>query len=168
MEFIKRMKKREFIEMALKTAIAIFASFIAIILMEGMIYGIEMNALRKARTSTIKIENQTVAYCVAEKNDYFVIYYNENQEYPWTKEAKNLTKEECEALLTGSEPIKAVLFRAPNAFEFTITPVHYVIMVVFVLVVAGYFVYRFVALTKEYKKIVDDFNKTGKIEITNN
>ena len=40
MEFIKTMKKREFIEMTLKTIAAICACFIAIILMEGMIYGI--------------------------------------------------------------------------------------------------------------------------------
>ena len=46
MEFINKMKKREFIEMGLKTLAAVFAAFLAIILMEGMIYGIQLNALK--------------------------------------------------------------------------------------------------------------------------
>ena len=45
---------------------------------------------------------------------------------------------------------------APNAFKFSITPVHYVVMTVFVLGVAGFFTYKFIALTKEYKKIAEE------------
>lgn len=69
MDFIKRMKKREFIEMALKTICAILASFLAIILMEGMIYGIQLNALVKNGSSVTFITNDektdgTIAYCI--------------------------------------------------------------------------------------------------------
>ena len=39
MDFIKKMKKREFIEMSLKTVAAVLSAFIAVILMEGMILG---------------------------------------------------------------------------------------------------------------------------------
>ena len=47
MEFIKKMKKREFIEMGLKTLIAFFACFIAIVLMCGMIYSIGIKSYMK-------------------------------------------------------------------------------------------------------------------------
>ena len=55
MEFIKRMKKREFIEMGLKTLAAILAAFLAIILMEGMIYSIELNALKTKSKAAARI-----------------------------------------------------------------------------------------------------------------
>ena len=95
---------------------------------------------------------------------YFVLYYNENAEgedsYEWSANKNDLkTKEECEAL-----SVKEVVYRAPNAFEFSITGTHYIIISIFVAVVAGYFVYRFVRLTKEYKHIEDNFKKTGTIE----
>ncbi len=161
MEFVERMKKREFIEMALKTAIAVFASLIAITLMEGMIYGIQLKALRNSSASMVT--EQTVAYCIKEDDKYFVVYSNENSQ--WTASKDLLTKEQCEALKVGSVPVKEVIYRAPNAFEFSITPVHYVVMTVFVLVVIGYFVYRFIALGKEYKKIEENYKKTGTIEL---
>ena len=53
-----------------------------------------------------------------------------------------------------------IKFRAPTAFELTITPVHYVVMAVFVAAIAGFFVYKFVALSNLYKKVEEDFEKT--------
>ena len=46
MEFISKMKKREFIEMGLKALASLLAAFLAIILMEGMIYSIYLNDLK--------------------------------------------------------------------------------------------------------------------------
>ena len=63
--------------------------------------------------------------------------------------------------------VKEVKFNAPNAFMFSITPTHYVVMVIFVLGVAGFFTYKFISLAKEYKKIEENFRKTGTIEINN-
>ena len=173
MDFIKRMKKREFIEMALKTVCAILASFLAIILMEGMIYGIQLNALVKNGSSVTFITNDektdgTIAYCIERgenengETQYVVLAYNEGiQDNEWSCASGDLkTKEECEALA-----VREVVFHAPNAFIFSITPVHYVVMVVFVLLVAGFFVYRFIALNKSYKEIEDNFKKTGTIEL---
>ena len=165
MNFIKKMKKREFLEMGLKTLSALMAAFLAIILMEAMIYSIQLNALKTKGESSVAISSSTVAYCIPEGDDqYFVLYYNENAEgedsYEWSANKNDLkTKEECEAL-----SVKEVVYRAPNAFEFSITGTHYIIISIFVAVVAGYFVYRFVRLTKEYKHIEDNFKKTGTIE----
>lgn len=172
MEFIKKMKKRENIEMSIKTIIAVLACFIAIILMEGMIYGIKLNSNKTNPNQTVLIQSQsTVAYCIKEANDkYFVLYYNKGMEKngatsDWTAQIDDFkTEEECKAL---KSQVKQVIFGAPNAFEYSIKPFHYAIIAVFVLGVSGYFVYRFIALNKEYKKIEDKFNKTGEIEITN-
>ena len=61
MEFIKQMKKREFIEMGLKTLAAVMAAFLAIILMEGMIYGIKLNAFETKGSTSISNSGTTVA-----------------------------------------------------------------------------------------------------------
>lgn len=172
MDFIKRMKKREFIEMTLKTICALLASFLAIILMEGMIYSIQLNALVKNGSNAIYMINSdktegTIAYCIerGENEDgetlYVVVAYNEGMDNEWSAASKDLkTREECEEL-----NVVDVVFHAPNAFIFSITPVHYVVMVVFVLLVAGFFVYRFIVLNKSYKAIEDNFKKTGVIEL---
>ena len=170
MEFINKMKKREFIEMGLKTLIAVLSAFLAIILMEGMIYGITLNQI-KAKTSETKINNSTIAYCLKEAEDkYTVIFknYDENtDEFIWTcMKDKTYTKAQCDAM-EGID-VKEVKFHAPNAFELSITsPVHYVIMAVFVSAVAGFFVYKFIKLSKDYQKIEDEFNKTGTIALSN-
>ena len=170
------MKKREFIEMTLKTICALLASFLAIILMEGMIYGIQLNALVKKSANAVYLyskENDegTIAYCVEQgTNDdgetlYVVLCYNEGSDNEWSAASKDLkTKQECEDLKNEFK-VKDVVFHAPNAFIFSITPVHYVVMVVFVLLVAGFFVYRFIVLNKSYRAIEDNFKKTGVIEL---
>ena len=95
---------------------------------------------------------------------YFVIYYNEDTSnsgaYEWSANKNDLkTREECEAL-----SVKEVVYDAPSAFKFSITGIHYVVIALFVAVVAGYFVYRFIRLVKEYSKIEDNYKKTGTIE----
>lgn len=174
MNFIKQMKKREFIEMGLKTLAAILAAFLAIILMEGMIYSIELNALKTKGNGYSITSGKTVAYCIEEDDDkYFVVYYNEGSAREWSASSKTfLTKQQCLDLANaqiqsqkGSAWVKEVHFNAPNAFEFSITGTHYVVMAIFVAAVAGFFVYKFVALAKEYKGIEDNFKKTGTIQI---
>ncbi len=156
------MRKREYIEMALKTLTAILAAFLAIILMEGMIYGIELNAIHNHSTVAVFYSDRTTAYCIEEGEDqYFVVCYDEEED-SWSGTGTNLyTREECENLV-----VKNVVFGAPNAFVFSITPVHYVVMAVFVLLIAGFFVYRFIVLKKDYDKIIKNYEETGTIEIT--
>ena len=99
----------------------------------------------------------------------YILYYNkgykngEGELIEFTSSGENYkTKAECEAM-EGTK-VSKVIFDAPNAFMFSITPVHYIVMSIFVLGVGGYFVYRFIALDKQYKKIKEDFEKTGTIE----
>lgn len=163
MDFIKNMKKREFIEMGLKTLAALCAAFLAIILMEGMIYSIQLNALQTKSESSLA-QPTTIAYCIEKEEDkYFVLYYNEDTSnegyYEWSATQKLLSKDECEAL-----SVKEVIYDAPNAFKFSITGTHYIVISIFVAIVAGYFVYRFVRLASEYKKIEENYTKTGTIE----
>ena len=162
MEFIKTMKKREFIEMGLKTAAAIFAAFFAIILMESMIYSIQLNALKTKSTSSTTYSNSTIAYCIKEDEDkYFVLYYNEGTEKEWSANKNDYkTKAQCEDL-----NVKEVVYHAPNAFKFTITPVHYIVMSIFIAGVAGFFGYKFVTLANQYKKIEEEFEKNGTISL---
>ncbi|MBE5741505.1 MAG: hypothetical protein E7351_03160 [Clostridiales bacterium] len=171
MEFINTMKKREFLEMGLKALASILAAFLAIILMEGMIYSIELNALKtKGHTGVQSINTSTTAYCIKQGEDkYFVVYHNpdnaiEGQD-EWAAiagEQNYKTRAQCEALSA-----KEVVFQAPNAFIFTIDAIDYVIMSVFVAIVAGYFVYRFLKLKKSYEKLVEEYKTTGTIEIVN-
>lgn len=170
MEFIKQMKKREFIEMGLKTLAAILAAFLAIILMEGMIYSIHLNALKNDNGHT-SYNQSTVAYCIKEAEDkYFVIYYNEglkdeNGKLDEWAATKNQYKTKAECLAMEGSTVKEVIMHAPNAFELAITPIHYVVMALFVAAVAGFFTYKFIALAKEYNGIEAEFKKTGTIAL---
>ncbi|MBR4998338.1 MAG: hypothetical protein IKY10_00515 [Clostridia bacterium] len=174
MNFIKQMKKREFIEMGLKTLAAILAAFLAIILMEGMIYSIELNALKTKGNGYSITSGKTIAYCIEQEDDkYFVVYYNEGSAKEWSASSKSLlTKQQCLDLANpqvqsqnSSAWVKEVHFNAPNAFKFSITPTHYIVMAIFIAGVAGFFVYKFFVLAKEYKTIEENFKKTGTIEI---
>ena len=131
--------------------------------MEGMIYAIELNAIYNHSTVAIFYSDKTTAYCIEQEPDqHFVICYDE-EDKTWSGTGDTLyTKEECENFNA-----KNIVFNAPSAFIFSITPIHYVIMVLFVSVVAGFFVYRFVALKKDYDRIIKEFNETGTIEISN-
>lgn len=168
MDFINKMKKREFIEMGLKAFAALMAAFLAIILMEGMIYGINLNAYKTKASTSTTLSGSTIAYCIEEDDDkFFVLFLSkdaEGKEY-WSATQTRYTKAECEAMEVST--VKEVVMRAPTAFEFTITPIHYVVMAVFVAAVAGFFTYKFVALTKQYNKIEKEFKETGTISLSN-
>lgn len=175
MNFIKKMKKREFIEMSLKTIAAILGCFIAIILMEGMIYSIQLGALLKKadakNNNYITYEDSSIAYCIEKEKDvYYVIYSheetNENgtKTLSWCTNSNKFTKDE---LTAKNLRAKEVVMHAPNAFQLSINGIHFVVMAVFVLAVGGFYTYRFVKLGKEYKRIETEFKKSGTIEISN-
>lgn len=167
MDFIKRMKKREFIEMTLKTIAAVFAFFVAVILMEGMIYGIEMRAVRN-KTTEISINTQTVAYAIKQGDDeYVVLCYNEgatNKKYTDFSCKKDLTRTKAEVEAMN---VTDIIWRAPTASEFSITWPHYVVIGVLAGGLIGFYAYRFIKLGKAYKKIEKEFETNGKIEISN-
>ena len=166
MELIKQMRKREFIEMGLKATAALLAAFLAIILMEGMIYGIELNALLTKGQSTFTDNGSTIAYCIEQDDGlYNVIYYNEGASREWSSHKSQVMTLERIQSTDFQRSVKEVVMHAPNAFEFSITPMHFVVMGVFVSAVIGFFVYKFISLNKEYIKIQTNFEKNGTIEI---
>ena len=173
MEFIQRMKKREFIELSLKTLASLMLAFVAVILMEGMIYGITLNAYMTKSTKATASSDSTIAYCIEDgKNDageeqFFVLYYTKGAtetgaSSDWSATTERYTKDKIETL-----SVKEVVWNAPSAFKFTMTPIHYVIITVFMGAVAGFFAYRYVKLSKSYKEVEETYRKTGAIEITN-
>ena len=164
------MKKREFIETALKAGAALLASFIAIILMECMIYGIYLNALNDETKNHSGYSSSSVVYAYEVSEGKYNLYtdldpYNYGLE-GWASEL-NITKAEFDAKIqNGTISADKIIYRTPNAFELSVEPIHYAVMAIFVLIVAGYFVYRFVRLNKSYKQIEDEFKRTGTIELT--
>lgn len=172
MDFIKKMRKREFIEMGIKTLIAVFACFVAVVLMCGMIYSIGVKSYMKYGKGSISTSTETIAYCIEVKDDqYFILYYNpESEGSKLTANAitdSNLkTKAECESLTS----VKEIRFGAPKAQiilnEF-VEGWHIAIVAVIIAGVMGYMVYRFVKLGLDYKKVIEKFEQTGEIEIQN-
>ena len=162
MDFIKRMKKREFIEMSLKTIAAFFGVLLAFLLLEGMIYGIKLSVLDDFKGNTSAVQSVTTAYCIKEdENSYFVIYHREDVDH-WSAAIK--PKESCtEKGLT----VKEVVFEAPSAFVFSVEGWHFIVLGVLIAGVGGFFAYRFVKLNSSYKKVEEQFLKDGTIEITN-
>ena len=170
MEFIKTLKKREYIEMTLKTLTALIFAFIAVILMEGMIYSIYLNAYKTNGTKSISVVKDSVLYCIEDGENskgetlYFVLIRNENKgEVLWQADAK--TKYTADAIPKSFYQTNNFVWHAPNAFEFTISPVHYVVISIFILGVGGFFTYKFFKLAKSYKEIEETYKKTGTIEI---
>lgn len=250
MEFLKRMKKREFIEMGLKTAIGILLGIIIVFLMEAMIYNIYIDAINSATKYSGKPEN-AVYYVVengnntydiylhyddensnwalnyndlsqddfnekmitqrgelynadstlykivvneglsnevvyeysqestpfarvksAYKNNHngetFTVYTKEDAESNYTLHSENLSYTSVVKLFSDKGEFKKydtikVIFRMPNCFDIYMNSTHYIVIVVFLLAIGGVFVWRFTLITKEYKKLVKRFNKTGKV-----
>ena len=165
MEFIQKMKKREFIEMGLKTLVALLASFVAIILMEGMIYGITLNGYMQNGGGAIYSTTDSTAYCIEIEDDkYFVLFHDQSNGWSAISvENGTYTRERIENEL--SNKVSNLVYDAPNAFQFSMNWVHYTVMGVFVAAVAGFFTWRFIALAKEYQGIEKNFAETGEIEI---
>lgn len=250
MEFIKRMKKREFIEMGLKLAIGLLIGIIVIFFMEAMINSIYIKKIK---------ENTSVSGNVAELEYYIdnldngkydvYTHYRDSNEWARLTIHTEISKEKLDAFLkeagdmygfptnrykivandgsaditfelnaASQAPIDQVkanaetlntgytfsistkdsaeasyetahedltyeelvaLFEAPGAFvEASTTKIfwrrphcfdvymngwHYVVMVLFLAAISGVFVWRFLLINKEYKKIEKRFKKTGKV-----
>ena len=73
MEFLKKMKSREMIEMSLKTIFGVVIGLILIILMEGMIYSIYMNKIEENKINQY-MSSQCIAYCEeVSENQYNIL-----------------------------------------------------------------------------------------------
>ena len=157
MEFLKKMKSREMIEMGLKTIFGVIVGLILIILMEGMIFGIYMNKINE-NTASQYVASDCVAYCEEIGDDEYKIYLHNTESGSWHVKVYNESKTQIE---NGN--YEKVIYRAPNAFDVSIKGVHYVVMAIFIAGVLAFYGWRFYKLDKEYKAFEKKFKKTGKI-----
>ena len=157
MDFIKRMKKREFIEMGLKTLAAILAGFIAIILMEGMIYSIYMNKINNNKASQYVVSD-CIAYCKKIDSDEYKVYLHNINQNSWV--IKTINSSESEIKEAGYKDVK---WHTPTVFDVAITNSHYIVMAIFIVGIGGVYAWRFYKINTEYSKMEKKFKKTGKI-----
>ena len=131
-----------------------------------MIYGIYLNALNNKTSWTVSSGFSVYAHQIGE-DEYRV--YSSVDGLPglekWTTNTEILTKAEVEEL-TKTHNTKTY-YRAPSAFELVIDGMHIAIMAVFILIVIGYFAYRYVRLYQSYKQVEHEFKTTGAIELSN-
>lgn len=96
MEFLNRMKKREYIEMGLKTAIGVLLGIIIIFLMEAMISGIYMDAIDKVKTF-YSTTGDSVYYVVDNKDstyDVYINYKSSDGADTWARKYDNLSSDD--------------------------------------------------------------------------
>lgn len=159
MDFLRKMKSREIVEMSLKTIMAVLVSIILIFLMEGMIYGIYMNKINENQSNTSWIVQETTAYCEEIGDDEYKIYLCTNEEQGvWHVSSVTGTKEEIE-----SKGYKNVVWDKPNPFDVSINGTHYIVMAVFIAAVLGLYGWRFYRLNKEYVAFGKKLKKNGSI-----
>lgn len=157
MNFLKKMRSREMIEMSLKTIFALMLGLILIILMEGMIYSIYMNKIDK-NTANQYVAEDCVAYCEEISDDEYKIYLHNTASGSWHVKVYNESSTQI-----NNGKYKDVIYRTPNAFDVSIKGSHYVVMAVFIAGILAFYGWRFYKLNKEYANFEKRFKKTGKI-----
>lgn len=156
MEFLKKMKSREMIEMSLKTIAAVLAGLILILLMEGMIFGVYMNHIDKNK-ATQWTPQTCVMYCAEQADGTYDLYIHDVENGSWQ------VKQDVEKANIATDGFKDVIWRAPNAFDVSIKGVHYFVMAGFIVAILGFYGWRFYRIHKEYKGFEKKLKKTGNI-----
>ena len=102
MQFLKMMRKREFIEMGLKTAVGILLGIIAIFFMEAMIHNIYMNAIRDNKKYTG--QSSKAEYYIVENDDktYDVYLHYNDDNGNWALKYDNISQEKLDEKLADS------------------------------------------------------------------
>lgn len=157
MEFLKKMRSRDTLEMLLKTIMAVLIAIILIFFMEAMIHSIYIKKI-KENTNGQTIPSQQIAYCEEIDTNKYRVYIHDTENSTWHILVGSFSKEYVEA-----RGFKEVNFRQPNAFDVSITWTHYVVMGVFIVAVIGFYGYRFYKLDKDYSKFEARLRKTGRL-----
>lgn len=157
MEFLKKMKSREIIEMSLKTAAAVIVGLILVLLMEGMIFNIYMDKIKENTTSQYAPAD-CVAYCEEIGEDEYRVYLYNNSANSWQTKQFNSSHQNIK-----ETQYNKVVWDSPNAFDVSITGTHYVVISIFIASIIGFYSWRFYKLNQEYAKFEKRFKKTGKI-----
>ena len=157
MNFLKKMKSRERVEMSLKTIAAVIVGIALIFLMEGMIFSIYMAKINENKASQF-IPTYCVAYCEEIGENEYKIYLHNTDHNSWSVRTSNFTKEQIEKTGYGK-----IVYDAPNAFDVSINTSHYVVMAVFILAIIGFYGWRFYKLDTDYKKLEKRLKVKGTI-----
>lgn len=157
MNFLKRMKTRERVEMSLKTIAAVIVGVALIFLMEGMIFSIYMTKINDNKTPQF-IATTCVAYCEEVGEDEYKIYLHDTEYNSWSVRSANFSKEQIE-----KSGYAEVVYSAPNAFDVSINTTHYIVMAVFIAAIIGFYGWRFYKLEADYKKLEKRLRVKGTI-----
>lgn len=91
MNFIKQMKKREFVELGIKTVIGLLIGVVVALLLEGMIYNIYMKKIDENKS--INGYNAPTYYISKNKDDTYDVYQTyTNGNGGWMRESHNVSK----------------------------------------------------------------------------
>ena len=128
MNFKRKLKKITLGWVILYIFMSLLVAFMAIILMEGMIYSIQLNSLYNSTSSLTTVTNSTTAYCIPQSDDMYFIVCCIHQEdgNKWTSHKTDSlkSKENCIKRLADLDIAEEdIQWRAPNAFELSITGV---------------------------------------------
>ena len=122
----------------------------------------------KQHSSSSVYSNNSVAYCIEQKDDtYLILFYTEGLQnskgelQEWTA-IGDATKQQCNELKSR---IKEVNMHAPSAFTFSMSTIHYVIIATIFVGLIGFLTWRYILLAKQYKKIQKQYQNDGFIEI---
>ena len=157
MNFLKRMKTRERVEMSLKTIAAVILGIALIILMEGMIFSIYMTKINENQVTQL-ISTQYVAYCEQLDDNQYKVYIHNAETNSWAVRPSSFTKEQIE-----KSNYAKVIFDAPNAFDVSINSTHYIVMAVFISAILGFYGWKFYKLNTDYKKLEKRLKVKGTI-----
>lgn len=147
MDFLKKMKCRERVEMSLKTISAVIVGIALIFLMEGMIFSIHMTKINENKVSQFIVTTST-AYCEKIKDNEYKVYLYNSEYDSWSVCASSFTKEQID-----STKYYQVVYDKPNAFDVSINLTHYIVMAIFISSIIGYYGWKFYKLNVDYKKL---------------
>lgn len=163
-EKLLKERKQGIIRLIFTSSISFIVAVLFVIALEGMIYGIYINAAKTTK-SVAYSPDTTIAYVDKNKEEgkYRVYYYNETYSPQW-----------CSQLIDESErqnlenAVSKVVNGAPSAFELSITPTHYVVIALFLGAVACFFVFKFVDFNNNFKLAKKELEKQQKNEEVKN
>lgn len=147
MNFLKKMRTRERIEILLKTIASTILAVVTIFLLEGMIFKIYMTRIEENKLFQLNASVH-IAYCESVDDNNYKVYLHNTESGSWSTHISYFTKEQI-----TDAGYASVIYRAPNAFDVSINTSHYVLMAIFVSAIIGFYGWRFCKLNQDYKKL---------------
>ncbi len=157
--FLKRMRRRECVEMVLKTLTALFVGVIVAIAMEYMIYGIYLRNIPVVSSNTLISSSEYVLYCDENpKTDTYTIFINDEMDN-WFVYKTNVTEQE----LDENYRFFSKEFRRPSMSELYLDTDHYIVIGAFLGIILIVYVGLFIAMLSAYKRLMRRYALTGRM-----